>query len=65
MPAPEIIKLARRLQSVAYQHGGVDQEGRWSNKKYRDAADASDAALKTLLDAIDRETPLMKSGCHG
>jgi len=57
MPAPEIIKLARRLQSVAYQHGGVDQEDRWSDKKYRDAADASDAALKNLLDAIDSEKP--------
>lgn len=55
MPTPEIIKLARHLQTVAYRHGGVDQDDRWSDKKYRDVADASDAALKNLLDAIDGE----------
>jgi hypothetical protein len=53
MPSPEIIKLARQLQSAAYQNGNIDAEDRWSDKRYREVADRSDAALTALLAAID------------
>lgn len=53
MPSPEIVKLARQLQSAAYRNGAIDAEDRWSDKKYAEVADKSDAALTALLQAID------------
>ena len=53
MPNPEIVKLARRLQNAAYCHGQTDADDRFSDRKYQEAADKSDAALKALLDGID------------
>jgi hypothetical protein len=55
MPSPEIIKLARQLQSAAYQNGNIDAEDRWGDKRYREVADKSDAALTALLTAIDNQ----------
>ena len=49
----EIRTLASRLQEAAYRHGGVDSSDRWSDKKYRDACDRSNAALTVLLNRID------------
>lgn len=43
--------LVSRLQNVAYTHGGVDAEDRWSNKKYADAHDKSRAAFHAVIDA--------------
>lgn len=50
-PLTEIRKLASRLQNSAYSHGCIDSKDYPSDKKYIDAADKSDAALKTLIDA--------------
>jgi hypothetical protein len=47
-------KLARQLQTQAYFHGGIDQEDRWSNKRYRDAADNSDKAFDRLMEEIEQ-----------
>ncbi len=49
----EIRTLASRLQEAAYRHGDVDSSDRWSDKKYRDACDRSNAALTVLLNRID------------
>jgi len=54
MPNESIKTLAVRLQSAAYRHGTIDAQEYGSDKKYRDAMDKSDAALKALLDAINQ-----------
>lgn len=48
----EIRKLASRLQTAAYDHGGIDASDRWSTKKYGDADDRSRAALAALMDKV-------------
>ena len=49
----EIRKLALHLQESAHRHGEIDSSDRWSDKKYRDACDRSNAALTALLNRID------------
>lgn len=50
----ECRKLAARLQNAAYSHGITDADDRWSDKKYRDAADKADNARIALLAEIER-----------
>ena len=56
MPSPEILKLVHQLQMAAYNNGYIDRVDHHSDKKYRDAADKSDAAFQALLLAIDKVT---------
>ena len=50
----ECRKLAARLQNAAYSHGQTDADDRWSDKKYRDAADKADNARIALIAEIER-----------
>lgn len=47
-----IEKLAYRLQNAAYSHGQTDADDRFSDRKYRESADKSDAALTVLLTQV-------------
>lgn len=42
--------LARKLQNAAYRHGQIDSEDRWSDKKYRDVANESNAARLAIIE---------------
>ncbi len=50
----EIRRLAMRLQNAAYRNGQIDAEDRWSDEKYREVADASDAALRAIIEYVER-----------
>ena len=50
----ECRKLAARLQNAAYSNGITDADDRWSDKRYRDAADKADNARIALLAEIER-----------
>lgn len=58
MPERSLIeKLAYRLQNAAYCHGQTDADDRFSDKRYREVADKSDAALQALLTEIRKLNP--------
>jgi hypothetical protein len=49
----KIRALAMQLQNAAYNHGCIDTQPHWSDKKYSDADDASSKALIAVIQHVD------------